>query len=131
MAVRGGWCSVPVKLNVVDGIIHSTLSGVVTDEELLSLYRNPAVEAFTGTWREVVDGNAITDMAITAHGQMKLAEFVAGSMDRLRSGRVAMVAASDVTYGMFRMWELQREGMGYDVHVFRDSAAALSWVSGE
>lgn len=48
--------------------------------------------------------------------------------DVLRGGRVAMVAANDATYGLFRMWELQREDLGYRVTVFRDRGAALAWL---
>jgi hypothetical protein len=40
-----------------------------------------------------------------------------------------MVASSDVTFGMFRMWEIQREGLGYQIQVFREFEPALAWLA--
>jgi hypothetical protein len=113
---------------LVDGVIHTTLIGRVTIDDLVSYYALPFFQQHEGPWRELVDGRQITDMAITADGQKRLEAFAAGSAERLRGGRVAMVAASDVTYGMFRMWELQREGLGYEVRVFRELETARAWV---
>lgn len=110
------------------GVIRTVLSGAVTDAELLAYYRAPFFLDFTGTWREIVDGRAITTYSITPDGQRQLARFASEHVDKLRGGRVAMVAATDVTFGMFRMWQLQRERLGYDVEVFRDLDEALAWV---
>lgn len=118
----------PIELSINDGIIHTILVGRVTDEELLSHYAHPVFQQYDGLWREVVDGRKITEMEVTPNGQRKLASFVASHAERLRGGRVAMVASDDVTYGMFRMWEMQREGLGYDVQVFREMQPALDWV---
>jgi hypothetical protein len=39
-----------------------------------------------------------------------------------------MVAHSDCTYGLFRMWELQRVEMGYEVRVFWQFDVAMAWI---
>ena len=130
---RRGDTTLPVSRRIVPtrpDVIATVLSGRVTDDEILSYYQTPLIRDFSGTWRELVDGSAITEMAVTPEGHRRLAEIAAANVDRLRGGRVAMVAQSEITYGMFRMWELQREGLGYDVHVFRDADEALAWVSG-
>jgi hypothetical protein len=122
---------VPIRRELLDArTLHTILSGRVTDEELLAYYQSPMVHADRGTWREVVDGSEIAEMAITPEGQRRLAALAAGQLERLRGGRVAMVARTDFVYGMFRMWELQREGLGYEVQVFRDLAEATAWVQG-
>jgi hypothetical protein len=110
------------------GVLHTRLIGTVTDAELLDYYRGRTRQG-EGRWKELVDGREITKYAITAEGQRALAQFASGHVDRLRGGRVAMVAASDVTFGMFRMWQLQREGLGYEVAVFRDFDRAMTWLT--
>lgn len=111
-----------------DGVIRTTLSGRVTDAELLAYYQDGFIATHQGRWRELVDGSSIDQMDITPNGQTQLAHFLATVADKLRGGKVAMVAASDLTFGMFRMWQLQRESLGYDVKVFRDPAEAMDWV---
>jgi hypothetical protein len=120
---------VPIEQGAIDGAIHTMLVGQVTDEELLAYYARPSLEQYSGSWRELVDGRRITGMAVTSSGQRKLEASLAGEASRLRGGRLAMLASSDVTYGMFRMWELRREGLGYQVRVFRELAPALSWLA--
>ncbi|MBW2734102.1 MAG: hypothetical protein JRH20_17070, partial [Deltaproteobacteria bacterium] len=43
--------------------------------------------------------------------------------------RAAMVATTDVVYGMFRMWEMGRGSLGYELKVFREEAEARSWLA--
>lgn len=118
----------PIRLAFEDQVIHTILVGRVTDEELLSHYARPEFQEARAPWRELVDGREITAMAVTAAGQRKLAAYAAASAQRLRGGRVAMLASTEVTYGMFRMWEIQREGLGYAVSVFRDFEEARQWL---
>lgn len=121
----------PIATEILEpsGIVRTVLSGHVTDAELLAHYRGSLVQEVDGPWREIVDGSGITTMAVTPDGQRKLAEVVGQHRGRLRDARVAMVAGSDVTFGMFRMWQLQRESLGYDVRVFRNLDDAMAWVS--
>jgi len=115
-------------LESIPGVICSVFTGQVTDQELHAYYRQPFVDGFPGRWLELVDGTGITSMGITSAGEHQLAAILAPHIEKLRGGRVAMVATSDVVFGMFRMWELQREGVGYEVSVFRDVAAAREWL---
>lgn len=118
----------PVTLRFEGTVIHTRLVGRVTIEELLSHYASPLFDVPRGPWREIVDGRAVTEMTITAKDQERLAGFVAIKAPLLRNGRVAMLASTDVCYGMFRMWEIRREDLDYSVSVFRDVAAAREWL---
>ena len=113
------------------GIIHTVLSGRVNDEELLAYYAQLIPQHVSGPWREIVDGRQITDMAISQEGLSRLAGLIAGHLRTLRDVKVAMVAASDVTYGMFRMWEIRREALGYPLQVFRRADEALAWLTAD
>ena len=118
----------PIDLVLDGAVLHTVLAGRVTDDELLAHYQRPAFSEVRPLWLEIVDGRLVTDIAVTLEGQRRLESLASTQVERLRGGRVAMVASSDVVYGMFRMWQMRREGLGYEVQVFRDFAAARSWV---
>jgi hypothetical protein len=109
-------------------VIYTLLSGRVTDAELLAYYERAIAQNVQDPWRELVDGTQVTEMVLTPAGLARLAGVVGAHREQLRGGRVAMVATTDVTYGVFRMWELQREDLDYEVRVFRELAQALAWL---
>jgi hypothetical protein len=108
--------------------ICTVLTGTVTDAEVLAYYRDPELVPPGDKWLELVDGLGVSGIGLTAEGYQQLALLLARQQERLRGGRVAMVATRDVVYGVFRMWELQREGVGYTVRVFRELEAAREWL---
>lgn len=118
----------PIRLEVEGSLLRTIAYGRVTDEELLAHYALPEFQNHSGRWRELVDGRDIDVMAVTPDGQKRLADLASTATERLRGGRVAMVASTDVTFGMFRMWQLRRESMGFEVGVFRELAPALAWL---
>jgi hypothetical protein len=111
------------------GIVYTKCVGRLTAEDLIAHYSLPFFQDYAGPWRELVDGREITDMAVTPQEQERFASFATRFMPRLRGGRVAMVASRDVVYGMFRMWELRREDLEYEVRVFREIEPARSWLN--
>ena len=123
----------PIERSVKKGVLHTVLIGVVTNEELFSYYESlfHDDDDRRGAWREVVDGRQITEMRITPEGQKRMAGALAQVADRLRGGKVAMVASTEVVYGMFRMWQIQRDHVRYEVEVFREIKAAVDWVQSE
>ncbi len=118
----------PIAYAIEQGVIVTTLSGRVTDDELIAHYGRPEFRTPPQPWRELVDGCGVTQFDITPDGHMRLGALVAMALPLLRDGRLAMCAEADAAYGMFRMWEMQREGMGYEVRVFRQRAEAVAWL---
>ena len=120
----------PINRRIDDDptLIYTVLSGRVTDTELWSYYQRIIAEMTYVPWRELVDGTQVAEMVLTSEGLTRLAGIIEASLEKLRDGRVAMVATTDVTYGVFRMWELQREALNYEVRVFRDLERALAWL---
>jgi hypothetical protein len=123
-------CLVPInrRTDTDPTLIYTLLSGRVTDQELRSYYEPLLAQHEFRPWRELVDGTQVTEMMLTPAGLMQLAELVEVNREKARGGRVAMVATTDITYGTFRMWELRREALDYEVRVFRDLALALAWL---
>ncbi len=119
----------PTRVDVEHPYIHSVLFGRLTDDELLAHYDLPPFLAPRKLWLEIVDAREVTDMQVTVVGQQRLADVAARRLDRLRGGRVAMVAPTDLIFGMFRMWELRREELNYEVRVYRSFEEAVRWIS--
>lgn len=108
--------------------MHSVLEGHLTDAELLSYYKLPMFEDLQPPWLEIVDGRLVTQMGVTVNGQRKLGMMAESRGEALRGGRVAMVAADDLCFGMFRMWEMSRPDLDYELKVFRDFEEARQWI---
>lgn len=118
----------PIRGIVVDGYIHSVLEGHLTDDELLSYYKLPLFESIQPPWLEIVDGRLISEMGVTVNGQRRLGMLAESRGEMLRGGRVAMVAADDLCFGMFRMWEMSRPDLDYELRVFRDFEEGKTWI---
>lgn len=118
----------PIQGVVVDGYIHSILEGHLTDDELLSYYKLPLFDSIQPPWLEIVDGRLITEMGVTVNGQRRLGMLAESRGEMLRGGRVAMVAGDDLCFGMFRMWEMSRPDLDYELRVFRDFGEAETWI---
>ena len=57
----------------------------------------------------------------------KVAEFLGSYADRI-GGRVAVVAPSDVHFGLSRIGAARSESIGVDAQIFRTAAEALKWL---
>lgn len=59
----------------------------------------------------------------------KMADFIASYADRI-GGRLAVVAPTDVHFGLSRIGAARSEGVGVDAQVFRTAAEAHQWLTG-
>ena len=116
--------------SIADGkVLCSRFIGDLDDAGLIQYFARMKAENMLQQYsREIVDGRQIGAMHTTATGQQELAVLVGALEDQLRGYRLAMVADSDIVFGMFRMWEMQRADLDYEVRVFRDYDAALAWL---
>ncbi len=118
----------PIHFSNDNGMVITTLAGRVTDDELIGYYKGTDFSSAAFPWRELIDGSSVEEMAITPKGQWMLAAYVLSRSAELSGGKVAMVAGSEMMFGMFRMWEGQRSDMDYEVRVFHDLGFALRWI---
>jgi hypothetical protein len=113
-------------------LLETVLSGRATDKELVEYYSGILEQGLERPFRfELVDATAVTDLATTPVGHHRLAILIRGYLEVVNGLSVAMVAGDDYSYGMFRMWELQREDLGYEVRVFRSRGEACAWLGVE
>ena len=106
------------------GCIMVTLEGVVTDADLLIGQRQMhSDELFRGSYPRLVDATNVTRLAVTAETVRSIAKYaVAHGLSR-----AALVADSDVTYAIMRMYE--GYAYGADCYVSRNMHEALAWLT--
>lgn len=76
----------------------------------------------------LVDVSASASLATRPTDQIRLVAERLGEFKNRIGGRCAVVAASDVNFGLSRLGAVYSEGVGVHVEVFRDRAQALAWL---
>ena len=105
--------------------VYSRLWGSISEAVLLAhaqaLRSDPR---FHPSFAQLVDLSAVSGIPLTTAAVRR-----AGTTHAFGAGsRRAVVAVSDFSFGMARMFELLREGAADEVKVFRDIPSALTWL---
>jgi hypothetical protein len=109
-----------------DKVLISTWSGLVTDRIMLQHYRAYfATEGFSPSRPELADLRDVTANLLTTTGLHKMVSLVKSAR---RSGRSAILATSDVSYGIARMYAVLNPDGDERVGVFREAGPALKWL---
>lgn len=109
--------------------VFTAIQGVLEDEEpvryLDALLRDPDYEVGLAV---LVDASRLERLDLTTSGVRKLAEYTLGAEARLQGAKVAIVAPTDVTFGVSRMYQTLRSEAPYEISVFRTREEALAWL---
>ena len=109
----------------LEGIVYTTVSGVVTPEDLRSVRKRLAADAdFSPNLKQIMDLRAITEIALTSQEVRELAvgdSFAPGS-------RRAILAPRDLDFGMARMYAAGTDNVQGNLRVFRDEDEARDWI---
>lgn len=106
-------------------LVTSRLWGAVSEDELhdhnTRLRTDPA---FVPDYRQLVDMTGLTEILVSTKviNQTAIDHFFNPGTRR------ALVASTDATFGMARMFALQSEGVGQTIEVFRDMRLAREWL---
>ena len=117
----GATYTVDVKLRLV----RSRAWGVLTTADVQGLYgRMMADERIAPGFRQLADWRSVTSMQVSQSAVAEAAHL------RLFDAhmRRAIVVASDVAFGIARMFAAHAEESGQDVQIFRDMATAEIWL---
>ena len=105
--------------------------GALTDEEVLAyqaaVWSRPEVAGFD----ELIDMRAADPATAPGPGLLRRLAALAAGMDAVAPTRLAIVAASDLVYGLGRMYEAYRESdrrSRRDVNVFRTLEEATAYL---
>jgi hypothetical protein len=105
---------IDIRVDSTEHVRYSLVTGVVTDADMIEAYERVVEDPdFDPTLNVLADTRGIERVEITAGNIRKLAERRAQN-ERLVRGqaRVAVVVASDVVFGLARMYEAYRDQQG-------------------
>jgi hypothetical protein len=112
-------------------LLVTRFAGRVTGSEFLACYRSiyddPAYVPGMGELVDLSEADTIRFSMADLKAIRDLTARVAGSSDSVV--HTAIVVASDLAYGMSRMYEVFAEMGPEDVAIFRDAPSALRWLS--
>jgi len=112
------------------GLAVVQVAGPVTMLEIMgvgtTLFQSPHWRPGTKVLLDYRDASDITDGTYRAARTLAQQDQSFGEL--LAGTRVAVVAPSDVVFGIVRMWEALSEGGPWEARVFRDYEPALAWL---
>jgi hypothetical protein len=104
-------------------------SGEVSETELVDTARKLASDpTIPPGHRELVDLTGIHQTDVTATTLRRVAQIYAERDKRPEDSRVAIVASTDLFYGLSRMYEAFREPSALQIRVFRELGEARAWL---
>jgi len=111
-------------------LVVTTGSGVVTEEELLAYWQKDyANERIPWGAPEILDLRAVECFGVTSAGLRRLVELDAEYAKQQHApSRLAIVAPSDLIFGMSRMYQMFSELNPNSIRVFRDLSDAEEWL---
>ena len=106
-------------------LVIRTFEGVLTDEDLLQDQASMrSAPSYKPEYPQLIDARGVERAEITTEVIRDLAHASPGAPQARR----AFVVASDLAFGLARMFEIQRADAPEEVRVFRDMNQARTWL---
>jgi hypothetical protein len=120
--------AITYELNEELQLITIVASGVLTGDEVVEMRETLNADPRLGFgFRELVDVRGVTELRVNSADIEDLLSMDEVYGERVTSRIIAIVATSDSTFGMARMYEMRSDRDGR-VSVFRDEAEARAWL---
>ena len=122
--------SITFAVDVTNRLRIATFCGAITDTDLLHAYQPVLTDVhFDPALDDLVDLRAVSHMGVTSAGLYRIIAFYDERAPANLSTRSAIVAPTDVLYGVSRMFQtLRGDGHAAEVAVFRRIEAAHRWL---
>lgn len=123
--------TVDIRVDANSRLRISTLSGTVTDAELLEVYQALLDDpAYDPTLHDLVDTCGVVRVAATPDGIRRVAQLVARMDERYGPTRLALVAPGGPAYVMAQLYTFYRDAQNSPVEhrVFRSLKEARAWL---
>jgi hypothetical protein len=118
-----------VTVEPADGHLRVVVSGEPGYDEFVDIFKQVVEHpAFTAGMSILWDYRGATVRHVKAAEMRRLAGHLAGQRHLRAGARMAFVAASDVDFGVFRMYEAISADSGVEMRIFRDVDVAASWL---
>ncbi len=121
--------AISYQIDPGQGLVLTTVSGVLTDEELLE-HKRTLIEdpGFQPGMRELSDVREVERLEVTAAGVRKMVALDEQNASRLGDYKLAIVAADDAAFGTARMYQMLTEANVQNIGVFREIEEAKAWL---
>jgi hypothetical protein len=120
---------VPIAFRIEDGIAFTDMGATFTVAEIRAyLAAVPAHAAFRPGMPSLVDCRQVTSL-LSPEELRAVAADVAGVVAVPVRGKCAVLASTDVVFGLMRMYEAYTEDAPVVVRVFRDHDLAMTWLA--
>ncbi len=108
----------------------ATYTGRIDDDTILSAYANLVKQAdFDPSLDDLADMREVTSMDVSATALRQIMGMFAPVDQLAIPTRLALVAASDLVFGMSRMYEMLRgDDVPEEIRVFRSHDEAITWL---
>lgn len=122
----------PITCRFMDdeGLIVFRHEGVVTDEEFLATYKSHHQDPRFEQSHDILVDLRDADSGVRSPEALRsIATFRSRLLgDAAGNPRVAVVAPTDISYGLARMYEAYSDALPFEFVVFKDIGAALAWL---
>jgi hypothetical protein len=117
------------KIDPAGPFLHTVFSGEISDVDVLDSAQGTSVMPL-GDMPELVDFSGITEDKMTTAGIRRVVEYDKACISGRGPVILALLAESDSTYGMARMYQMLLDSEPNEnlVEVFRDGSEAKRWL---
>ncbi len=123
--------SMPIKyvINALPNTTRFYCSGNLSNEDILeSLMHFVSNPYYNPAYDELWDLTAVESTTVSQEGLRRVADFERTERPLGGANRRAVVAPSDLLFGLARMYEMIAEDVSIDIRVFRDTGPACRWL---
>ncbi len=127
-----GTRSMPLTLHIepAKDLVYIEATGTVTLDEVLQLVENLSVAGTDIRGRNgIIDASRATGTTLTFDSVRRVSDQVTRVEEIFRGTRWAIVATSDVMFGIARIYETLRMGKSFEVRAFRSRRDAELWIN--
>lgn len=130
--LRRGTMGVSHRWDGERGILLIEMIGVPTDAELLALAEGVAGNPeYPTPRRELVDLRGVETTEVSSTTLRRVTEVFQAADRNPAQSRIAIVAETNLAYGLSRVYQALRSRSPLRLEVFRDYEEALAWLTGE
>jgi len=118
-----------VRIDPDHGVVQMRFMRNLKAADALDATRDVAeLPGFRAGMNGLVDLREVDEVEILGDDVRSVAQVVASQEELYRGSRWAIVADSNVTYGLARQFQAMRDELGYELGVFRTMDEACAWL---